>query len=32
VTVIVDTPTKLTKQQKELLQQFGVGSKKRGIF
>jgi molecular chaperone DnaJ len=32
VTIIVDTPTKLTKQQKELLQQFGAGSKKRGIF
>jgi molecular chaperone DnaJ len=31
VTVIVDTPTKLTKQQKELLEQFGV-PKKRGLF
>ncbi|MFZ2544923.1 MAG: molecular chaperone DnaJ [Candidatus Saccharimonadales bacterium] len=31
VTVIVDTPTKLTKQQKELLQQFG-GAKKHGLF
>ena len=31
VTIVVDTPTKLSKQQKELLQQFG-GSKKRGIF
>jgi molecular chaperone DnaJ len=31
VTILVDTPTKLSKQQKELLQQFG-GSKKRGIF
>lgn len=30
VTIVVDTPTKLSKQQKELLQQFG--SKKRGIF
>lgn len=33
VTIIVDTPTKLTKQQKELLEQFESGSgKKRGIF
>lgn len=33
VTIIVDTPTKLTKQQKELLEQFASGgSKKRGIF
>lgn len=32
VTIVVDTPTKLTKQQKELLEQFAVGSKKRGIF
>lgn len=32
VTIIVDTPTKLTKQQKELLEQFEVGSKKRGVF
>jgi molecular chaperone DnaJ len=31
VTVIVDTPTKLSKQQKELLQQFD-GKKKRSIF
>jgi molecular chaperone DnaJ len=31
VTVIVDTPTKLTKQQKELLEQFGT-PKKRGLF
>lgn len=31
VTIHVDTPTKLTKQQKELLQQFG-GSKKHGLF
>lgn len=33
VTVIVDTPTKLTKQQQELLQQFSQGSgKKKSIF
>ena len=31
VTIVVDTPTKLSKQQKELLKQFG-GSKKNGIF
>lgn len=31
VTILVDTPTKLTKQQKELLQQFG-GAKKHGLF
>lgn len=31
VTIVVDTPTKLSKQQKELLQQFG-GTKKRGLF
>ncbi len=31
VTVVVDTPTKLTKQQKELLQKFS-GAKKRGLF
>lgn len=31
VTILVDTPTKLTKQQKELLSQFN-GAKKRGIF
>ena len=31
VTILVDTPTKLTKQQKELLQQFG-GAKKRHLF
>lgn len=31
VTIIVDTPTKLSKQQKELLQQFN-GKKKHGIF
>jgi molecular chaperone DnaJ len=32
VTIIVDTPTKLSKQQKELLEQFKTGAKKRGIF
>ena len=32
VTIVVDTPTKLTKQQKELLEQFNAGGKKRGIF
>jgi molecular chaperone DnaJ len=32
VTLIVDTPTKLTKQQKELLEQFNSSHKKRGIF
>ena len=32
VTIVVDTPTKLTKQQKELLEQFGAGPKKRGLF
>ena len=31
VTIIVDTPTKLSKQQKELLEQFHTG-KKRGLF
>lgn len=31
VSVVVDTPTKLTKKQKELLEQF-AGAKKRGIF
>lgn len=31
VTIIVDTPTKLSKQQKELLEAF-AGDKKRGIF
>lgn len=31
VTIVVDTPTKLSKHQKELLQQFN-GSKKRGLF
>lgn len=32
VTILVDTPTKLTKQQKELLEQFNANHKKRGIF
>lgn len=33
VTIVVDTPTKLTKQQKELLEQFNSSSpKKRGLF
>ncbi|MEJ0072526.1 MAG: molecular chaperone DnaJ [Candidatus Saccharibacteria bacterium] len=33
VTIIVDTPTKLSKQQKELLEQFSSGSpKKHGLF
>jgi len=32
VTIVVDTPTKLSKQQKELLEQFQTGTKKRGIF
>jgi molecular chaperone DnaJ len=32
ITIIVDTPTKLTKQQKALLEQFSTGSKKRGVF
>ncbi len=32
VTIIVDTPTRLTKEQKELLEQFEVGSKKRSRF
>ncbi|MFZ1243127.1 MAG: molecular chaperone DnaJ [Candidatus Saccharimonas sp.] len=31
VTIIVDTPTKLTKKQKEILEQFS-SAKKRGIF
>jgi molecular chaperone DnaJ len=31
VSVIVDTPTKLSKQQKELLEQYG-GTKKRSLF
>ena len=32
ITIIVDTPTKLSKQQKELLEQFQSGCKKRSIF
>lgn len=32
VTVTVDTPTKLSKQQKELLEQFQSPAKKRGLF
>lgn len=33
VTIVVDTPTKLTKQQKELLEQFSSGNpKKHGLF
>ncbi|MEO6761389.1 MAG: molecular chaperone DnaJ [Candidatus Saccharimonadales bacterium] len=32
VTIIVDTPTKLTKQQKELLEQFNANPKKHGLF
>jgi len=32
VTIIVDTPTKLTKKQKELLEEFNGTHKKRGIF
>ena len=32
VTIIVDTPTKLSKKQKELLEEFRNGSKKRGFF
>jgi molecular chaperone DnaJ len=32
VTIVVDTPTKLTKQQEELLRQFATTPKKRGIF
>lgn len=32
VTVIVDTPTKLTKQQADLLKQFQSQPKKRGLF
>jgi molecular chaperone DnaJ len=31
VTVVVDTPTKLSKKQKELLEEFG-GQKKHGLF
>lgn len=32
VTIVVDTPTKLTKQQKELLEQFRNTGGKRGLF
>ncbi|MEO6513095.1 MAG: molecular chaperone DnaJ [Candidatus Saccharimonadales bacterium] len=32
VTIVVDTPTKLTKAQKDLLEQFSAGPKKRGLF
>ncbi len=32
VTIVVDTPTKLSKQQQELLQQFSVGNKERRFF
>ena len=32
VTVVVDIPTKLTKQQKDLLEQFDSSPKKRGLF
>jgi molecular chaperone DnaJ len=32
VTITVDTPTKLSKKQQELLEQFGEGSKRHGIF
>lgn len=32
VTIIVDTPTKLSKQQKELLEQFNAQPKKHGLF
>ena len=33
VSIIVDTPTKLTKKQRELLEEFRSGSaKKRGFF
>jgi len=32
VTILVDTPTKLTKHQQELLQEFGKPDKKRGLF
>lgn len=32
VTILVDTPTKLTKKQKELLEQFEDAGKKRGLF
>jgi molecular chaperone DnaJ len=32
VTIVVDTPTKLTKQQQEILSSFGLSGKKRGMF
>lgn len=32
VTIIVDTPTKLTKQQQDLLEQFRAAPQKRGFF
>lgn len=32
VTIIVDTPTKLSKEQRELLEQFETTPKKRGLF
>jgi DnaJ-class molecular chaperone len=32
VTIIVDTPTKLSKQQQELLEAFRAEPKKRGFF
>jgi molecular chaperone DnaJ len=32
VTIIVDTPTKLTKQQKDLLESYAKTEKKRGLF
>jgi molecular chaperone DnaJ len=32
ITLLVDTPTKLTKQQQELLQQFQGASKRGGLF
>lgn len=32
VTIVVDTPTKLTKRQKELLESFDDAGKKRGLF
>lgn len=32
VTIIVDTPTKLSKQQREVLEQFAAEPKKRGLF
>lgn len=32
VTILVDTPTKLTKRQQELLQEFGNQEKKHGLF